>query len=169
VPFLFGKPYARRSGELGEREREREGGDLSEGGFDDRPRPIEDDAECDLEGLDPPKDWGNRPVSIAMIGAAVIAVNGGYEYDETGGMAMGEDWEDQGECEGYGDSMTCLYSCGYENMPPLPGRVVGIVWDNCCRGGEYMMLGGDWHELAGNKWPMPSSTGAMSASSESVE
>jgi hypothetical protein len=91
VPFLFGKPYARRSGELGEREREREGGDRSEGGLDERPRPMEDDAECDLEGLDPPKDCDRRPVSIAMIGAAVMAVNGGYEYDETGGMAIGED------------------------------------------------------------------------------
>jgi hypothetical protein len=95
--------------------------------LNDRPRPTEDDAECDLEGLDLPKDCGRRPVSIAIIGAAVMGVNGGYEYDGTGGMATGEDRDHQGECEGYGDSIHCLYSYVYENMPPLLGRLVGIV------------------------------------------
>jgi hypothetical protein len=76
---LFGNPYARRSGELGESERDREGGDLSEGALDERPRPMEDEAECDLDGREPPKDWGRRFDSGAMIDAEVMAVKGGYE------------------------------------------------------------------------------------------
>jgi hypothetical protein len=54
VPFLFGKPYDRRSGDVGDNDLDREGGDLSEGAFDERPRPTEDEAECDLDGRDPP-------------------------------------------------------------------------------------------------------------------
>lgn len=45
VPFLLGTPNARRSGEDGERERERAGGDLSEGTEEWMPRPAEDEAE----------------------------------------------------------------------------------------------------------------------------
>jgi hypothetical protein len=41
------------------------------------------------------------------------------------------------------------YSCGGVYIPPLAAMVVdgrcGIWW----RGGEYMMLGGDWHVLEG--------------------
>jgi hypothetical protein len=83
VPLLFGKPYARRSGEVGDNDLEREGGDLSEGAFDERPRPIEDEAECDLDGRDPPKPWGRRFVSGDRIGAVAMVVNGGYEYAVT--------------------------------------------------------------------------------------
>lgn len=49
VPFLFGNPYALRSGELGDSERvDRAGGDLSEALVEGTPR-LE--AEGDLEGL----------------------------------------------------------------------------------------------------------------------
>jgi hypothetical protein len=77
VPLLFGKPYARRSGELGESDRDSEGGDLSEGTLEESPKPTEDDAEFDREGLDPPYEWSIKPVSDANIGAAAMVVNGG--------------------------------------------------------------------------------------------
>lgn len=83
VPFLLGKPYARRSGELGESERESDGGDLSEGALDEIPSPTDDDAECDLDGREPPYDCGSSPVSGARDGAVLMAVKGGYEYEET--------------------------------------------------------------------------------------
>jgi hypothetical protein len=104
---LFGKPYARRSGELGDRERERDGGDLSEGTLEERPRPIEDEAECDLDGRDPQYGWDMNPVSGARVDAVVIAVKGGYEYVDTWGRTMGDEWPDHGECDRYGESITC--------------------------------------------------------------
>lgn len=73
---MLGKPYARRSGELGESERDRAGGERSEGTLDDRPRPTEEEAECDLDGREA-YDWGSRLVSGAMVDAVVMAVNGG--------------------------------------------------------------------------------------------
>jgi hypothetical protein len=105
---LFGNPYARRSGELGESDRESEGGDLSEGTLDERPRPTEEEAECDLDGRDAPYDCGKRLVSCARLDTGAIVVKGGYEYEETWGRTMGEEWEDHGECDGYGESITCL-------------------------------------------------------------
>lgn len=78
---MLGNPYARRSGELGDNERERAGGDRSEGTFDERPRPTEEEAECDLDGREA-YVCGSR-FSGAMVDAVVMAVNGGYEYEET--------------------------------------------------------------------------------------
>jgi hypothetical protein len=56
-PFLLGKPYALRSGEeLGDSERERDGGDLSAPRMEGTPKL--DEAEGDLAGRTAPMDCG---------------------------------------------------------------------------------------------------------------
>jgi hypothetical protein len=53
------------------------------------PRPAEEEAECDLDGRGPPYDCGRRFVSGANAVVDAMLVNGGYEYDDTGGIAIG--------------------------------------------------------------------------------
>ena len=53
MPFLLGIPYARRSGDEGESDRESAGGDVSDGTLDEIPWPLDEEAECDLDGREP--------------------------------------------------------------------------------------------------------------------
>ena len=41
-------------------------------------------------------------------------------------------------------------------MCPFVAWVVGVRCVIWLRGDEYMILGGDWQELEGNRWPIPS-------------
>lgn len=75
VPFLFGNPYALKSGELGDNERDKEGGDLSPARVEGTPRLEE--AESDLDGRTPPIDCGMYLASGASVWAVFIAVSGG--------------------------------------------------------------------------------------------
>jgi hypothetical protein len=77
VPFLLGMPYARRSGEEGERDRESEGGDASEGTLDAIPWPTDDDVECDLDGRVVPGYCESRVESWERIVGDPMSVNGG--------------------------------------------------------------------------------------------
>ena len=71
---MFGKPYALRSGELGDSERDRDGGDPSAVRCDDGPKLEE--AESDLAGRTPPIDCGRYLVSGARV-VVFIAVSVG--------------------------------------------------------------------------------------------
>jgi hypothetical protein len=75
VPFLFGYPYTRRSGELGETDREY-GGDPWP--LDGTPNPFEDEAECDLDTRVAPVECGRKLAPGANVYSEVIAVSGGY-------------------------------------------------------------------------------------------
>lgn len=98
-------PYARRSGDEGERDRESAGGDLSEGTLDAIPWPMEDEAECDLDGREPLNDCEYRVESWASMGEDAMPVKGGYEYDVTWGNGTDEGGDDQSVWGGYGESI----------------------------------------------------------------
>ena len=72
---MFGKPYALRSGELGDSERDRDGGDLSAARVDGTPRLEE--ADSDLDGRTPPIDCGIYLESGARVWVVLIAESGG--------------------------------------------------------------------------------------------
>jgi hypothetical protein len=71
-------PYALRSGDDGEMDRDSGGGDLSEITLDANPWPTDDDVECDLDGL-LTGYWESNVVSWAWarVGGDAIAVKGG--------------------------------------------------------------------------------------------
>lgn len=83
VPFLLGIPYARRSGDEGESDRDSEGGDLSAVMLDMMPSPADDEAECDLDGRVAPKGCESRSVSCASVGGDAIPLKPEYEYEDT--------------------------------------------------------------------------------------
>lgn len=77
VPFLFGMPYARRSGDEGESDRDSAGGEVSDGMLDAIPWPTDEDVECDLEGRVAPGYCERRVESWERMGGDPMSVYGG--------------------------------------------------------------------------------------------
>lgn len=72
------------------------------------PKPVEEDAECDLDGRGKPYDCGRRFASGDRIGPADMLVYGEYEYEDTCGNAIGVGCDDHSVWGGYGESITGL-------------------------------------------------------------